>query len=116
MRQAIHTTFALILISCYLLLPATTFAHGNPLPDDTGASVSAKVATNGSPCHECPCSGTQETDCCDSDCCCPCHAPLTRHIGITYSPFVSYLYYPESHPAPTQVYLSIFVPPQNFSV
>jgi hypothetical protein len=116
MRQTIHATCALILISLYLLLPVAVFAHGSPVPDGAGCAVSAKIPAGAPPCGDCPSSETHDGDCCESDCHCSCHAPLTERVAIVYSPFVSFLCCPESHPASPQVYLPIFVPPQNFSV
>jgi hypothetical protein len=115
MCRATNKTLALILISLYLLLPAAVFAHANLGQEIQGSALTVTVQESGVPCDGCPCTGTQDADCCENACPCCCHVPLAQLVTIAYSPFVISLNHPEYHLTSPQVYLSIYVPPQNLS-
>lgn len=107
-----HIITALALI-VYLFLPAQGVVHACVQNTAIQDSRTTYTTAPDSPCDECPCSGEQDSDCCDTTSCpCSCHTPLTRHMH-TYAPIVIVQRFAEPHWSLPQVYLSIFVPPQN---
>lgn len=112
MRHPLYYPFAIIVMALYLLLPARVLAHCSA-PEPCSAGPMLVQAAGDAPCGSCPCSDTQHGDCCESACCCPCHAPFGQRITFTYSPMITFQSTPDLLGEPPQVYLSIFVPPQN---
>lgn len=132
---------ALIMVCAYVLLPLDGFAAHQPPADSVAApaapgpggktlAVAAAVASDspsrllsapeissGSAPSHCPCSERHGSDDCDSSCsCCSCCsylAPLTAQMaGLPSVPDAPYLVYEPIQRFP-EVYLPIFVPPQN---
>jgi len=112
MRHPVYYPFAVILMALYLLLPARALAHCDA-PEPCSAGVQVVQAADDAPWGACPCSDGQHGECCESACCCPCHAPFSQRITITYAPMVTRQGCSEILGELPQVYLSIFVPPQN---
>lgn len=66
------------------------------------------------PCSDCPCSDTTHGDCSFNCSCCSFIPSLTHHFsGIIYPPAEQKLAIAEPYRRLPQVYLPIFVPPQN---
>lgn len=107
---------ACVLIVIYLSLPVTLCAQ-SVVSDVEGASAPAISSTaNTSPLDTCPCSDGHDADCCDTTgCSCACHAPLGQKVLLAYAPVVVVLNFREPFWLLPQVYLAIFVPPQNLA-
>ncbi len=114
--RAYNIFIAVLLIVIYLALPATLFAHSSFMEDDATAQLSSAFSTSTSPCDTCPCSGEQDSDCCDTTSCnCNCHAPLGQGFQLAYTPIIAIQSFRESSWSLVQVYRTIFVPPQNLA-
>ena len=109
---------ALILIAAYLIMPTTIYAQAASLTTGSPSTQATRLAVDaGAPCDSCPCSDEQGSGCCESTSCnCACHAPLASTFRITYAPLIVTENFYESTCSLPQVYLHIFVPPQNISV
>ena len=104
-----------LLIILYLLIPVMGFAHV-ATPDFGTTDIRSSGGVASSPCDGCPCSDEQGTRCCDIDfCCCAFHCPPVQGTQARYAPVVIVARQGESFWKLPQVYLSIFVPPQNQS-
>jgi len=112
MRHLVYYPFAIVVIALYLLLPVKAFAHCDA-PEACNAGAQVVQTGDEAPCGSCPCSGTQHADCCESACCCPCHAPFGQRVTVAYTPMVTFQRCPEVHGELPQVYPTIYVPPQN---
>lgn len=111
-------TFAIILVAAYLVMPTTIFAYASILTTGTPSTQTTRLAADANaPCDSCPCSDEQDSGCCESTSCnCACHAPLASTLRITYAPLIVTENFYESTCSLPQVYLHIFVPPQNIPV
>jgi len=104
---------SLLLLILYLLVPVLGFAHVDG-PDVRAGDSRSIGAIAGSPCDGCPCSDGQGPRCCDAGfCCCAFHFPPLQGVQLRYDPVVITAPHAESFWMLPQVYLSIFVPPQN---
>ncbi|MGB9080008.1 MAG: hypothetical protein WCD00_01835 [Desulfuromonadaceae bacterium] len=114
--RAYNYIIGTVLIVIYLALPATNLAQaatqdGGVLPDKAACS-----STTTAPCDGCPCSDGQGPDCCDTSfCSCACHAPLSQGLRLVYAPVIVTQHFREPAGSSPQVFLSIFVPPQNLA-
>ena len=67
-------------------------------------------------CPNCPERSHPESDDCASSCGCLCHLPASmQSIRITHSPVITEIVFFEPFTALPEVYLSKFIPPQNFT-
>ena len=104
-----------LLLIVYLFIPVMGFAHVTA-PDAGTREIRTVVADAGSPCDGCPCSNEEGSHCCDTGfCSCAFHSPPVQGIRLCYDPDVNIVRHSESFWMPPQVYLSIFVPPQNLT-
>lgn len=104
---------ASLLIILYLFIPVMGFAHVAVINVDATEIGSIDAAT-GSPCEQCPCSDEQGSRDCDTGCCsCAFHSPPVQSAQPSYAPIVIISRHAESFWMLPQVYLSIYVPPQN---
>ena len=102
-----------LLIILYLLVPVMGFAHV-AAPDFGTTDIRSIGGLASSPCDGCPCSDDQGSRCCDTDvCCCAIHCPPVQGAQARYAPVVIVARHAGSFWMMPQVYLSIFVPPQN---
>jgi len=102
-----------LLIILYLFIPVMGFAHAG-VPDAGTTDIRSLCAVAGSPCDHCPCSEEQGSPCCDTDfCSCSFHSPPVQGVQVRYAPVVVIARRTESFWMLPQVYLPIFVPPQN---
>jgi hypothetical protein len=109
---------ALMIICAYLFIPLESYAGLEPLapslPD--GASL-LQIVSPKKPASHCPCSDRHAPDGCNTACsCCSCcsfFAPPAS--GIVFIPTTTALIMPEPAQRFPEVYLPIFVPPQNRS-
>jgi len=102
-----------LLIILYLFIPVMGLAHV-AVADDGATDIRAVGAVTASPCDDCPCSDEQGSRCCDTDfCCCAFHCPPVQGVQLSYAPVVMVARHAESFWMLPQVYLPIFVPPQN---
>ncbi|MDD2853461.1 MAG: hypothetical protein PHY09_16365 [Desulfuromonadaceae bacterium] len=105
---------AILLIIIYLAIPVASHAvaampdaHGNSPHAVSGALLPLSPDT-------CPCSDNGGHVCCDASCgCCVCSAPLGQCLQLKYAPIIVTQLFPEFFWSLPQVYLTIFVPPQN---
>jgi len=103
---------SILALATILMAPVAALSH-QIKPDTVSSAVADKDCDD---CHH-DAADSQKDDCCTtSACACACHAPLALKaitiplpVAVTSS-FVA----PEPQQSP-QVYLSIFVPPQNRS-
>jgi hypothetical protein len=110
-RALRHLSSLLIII--YLFIPVMGFAH---VGDQGVAATEIRSigAVAGAPCGHCPCGDEQGSHCCDTGCCsCAFHSPPVEVLQPGYAPVVVIARHTESFRMLPQVYLSIFVPPQN---
>jgi hypothetical protein len=111
-----HLTFrhmSALLIILYLLIPVMGLAQV-AAPDAGETEIRSNGAVAGSPCGHCPCSDEQGSRCCNTDfCSCAFHSPPVQGVRLSYDPVVIIARRAESFWMLPQVYLSIFVPPQN---
>ena len=105
---------AVLLILVYLFLPVAGFAHV-AAPKVTAMELRSTGGVElGSPCDHCPYSNEHESDCCDTTACsCAFHTPPSQNHRIRYAPVVGLIRLTESFRALPQVFLPIYVPPQN---
>jgi hypothetical protein len=118
---------ALLMVCAYLILPLDSFANlehpfgGFSHSDSTlhSDSPQSEIASLDAPASHCPCSDRHGSDGCNPSCsCCSCcsfFAPIPAEMGwlalqpgTTFSMLEPFKHFPE-------VYLPIFVPPQNLS-
>jgi hypothetical protein len=107
-RHFIPGTLVLVLLAMttILLAPVTGFSHG--LPDS--AKVVSLAVEDG--CHDN--AGDHQDDCCETTACaCACHAPLAESIVLPLPSMVTVKFAALIDLSFPQVYLPIFVPPQN---
>jgi hypothetical protein len=106
-----HMTALLIIV--YLSIPVMGFAHFNA-PAQVAVEERSREGVTSVPCDQCPCGDEQGSDCCDSaSCSCSFHSPPVQTLQIRYSPVVNLLQQSDPFWILPQVYLTIFVPPQN---
>jgi hypothetical protein len=104
---------SVLLIILYLCLPAMGFAHVD-IPDSDVTQKGLRGEATGSLCDHCPCSDEQDSRCCDTDfCSCAFNSPPVRGVQLNYAPVVLIVRHIEAFWELPQVYVSIFVPPQN---
>lgn len=105
-----------ISIVCFcILLAVQSFAHVLPHGFATDIQQS-KVETMQNPCNDCPCEDQQGGRECDVVCsCCSSFASLPESVFFRYSSIVTIMSPSEPLSLMPQVYLTIFVPPQNSS-
>ena len=111
-----HLTFrhmSALLLILYLFVPVMGFAHAGGV-DVWVNEIGSHGGVASVPCDGCPCNDGQGSHCCDSDfCCCAFHCPPVQGIQVRYEPVEVITRHAESFRMPPQIYLSIFVPPQN---
>jgi hypothetical protein len=106
---------SVLLLIVYLFIPVMGFAH-IAVPDAVTTEIRTVVADAGSPCDDCPCSNEEGSHCCDTGfCSCAFHSPPVQGIQLRYDPDVNIVRPTESFWMLPQVYLPIFVPPQNLT-
>jgi hypothetical protein len=114
--RTLNCIIAAALIAIYLVLPATALAKSGTMEGGVPSVQTVSAMTTSSPCNDCPCSDEKDSSCCDSAfCCCACHAPLSQGFQLAYAPVVAIQGFREPAWSLPQVFLSIFVPPQNLS-
>jgi len=102
-----------LLIIFYLIIPVMGFAHV-ATPDIGTTDIRSIGGVASSPSDGCPCNDEQGSRCCDIDfCCCEFHCPPVQGVQARYAPVVIDACHSGSFWMLPQVYLSIFVPPQN---
>jgi hypothetical protein len=108
----------LIIVCAYLFLPLDSFATLNPAFSGSlhnRTSLTLEIAPSEEPASHSPCSDRHGSDGCKPTCsCCSCcsfFAPLAS--GIVFRPTATEHFQPEQFQRLPQVYLAIFVPPQN---
>lgn len=112
-RAYSHIIGTVLIVIC-LALPTTNRAHAAAGEGSSPPIQSECSMADAAPCGGCPCSDGQGSDCCGSSfCSCECHAPLSRDHRIVYAPVIVTQGFREPTGSSPQVYLSIFVPPQN---
>ncbi len=108
---------ALCLVLAYLFLPMDGFAQFQPFAPAAGQTdtLPVKIEAAKDHCPDCPCSdGEHGAGGCDASCsCCSCFAPLPQGVTIDFIPVVTSMIPFERFQTLPQVYLPIFVPPQN---
>lgn len=98
-----------VLIVLYLAFPAASLACA--VSPETGVSSARSFIAPG---DTCPCSDGQSSECCDMTfCTCACHIPLGQGTRLVYAPVIYTQSFREHFWSLPQVFLSIFVPPQN---
>ena len=103
-----------VLIVIYLALPATSFARAVAQEESAPQAQTILSTTGTAPTDSCPCSGDEGSGCCDTIfCSCACHAPLSQTLRLVYAPVIVTHSFREPTGSLPQVFLSIFVPPQN---
>jgi len=103
-----------LLIIIYLLIPVMGFDHVGVQDAAASEIRSIGAVAAGTPCEHCPCGDEQGSHCCDAGCCsCAFHSPPVQRVQPSYAPVVIIARHTESFWMLPQVYLSIFVPPQN---
>ena len=112
MQLALRHVAVSMIILC-LLIPVMGIAHAG-VPDIGAAETRSIGALAGSPCDRCPCGDEQGSHCCDTDfCSCSFHSPPVQGVQVRYAPVVTVVRHDNPFRMLPQVYLSIFVPPQN---
>lgn len=118
MNHRYRFLIALLMLCAYLVLPLDAFAHhasaasATPRGEHSLSCVSAQQPAS----SHCPCSDRHDSRDCDDSCfccfCSPCLAPAAHYLlqprvtSASFSLYDPFRLYPE-------VYLPIFVPPQN---
>lgn len=105
---------ATVLIVIYLTLPIAVCAQISAL--ESGApdvQVNNNVTSTASG-DVCPCADETGSSCCDTTCCCACHAPLGKVFRLAYAPVLASHVFSEPLRFFPLVYQAIYVPPQNF--
>ena len=104
---------ASFLIVLYLCIPVMGFAHV-AVVNVAATEIGSIGAATGSPREQCPCSDEQGSRSCDTGgCSCAFHSPPAQSAQPSYAPVVIITRHAESFWMLPQVYLSIYVPPQN---
>ncbi len=107
---------AVLILILYLCIPVAGFGYADISPAD---AVELRVSGGISqelPCDQCPCGDEQDSDCCGAALCsCAFHSPPEQTLRIRYAPVVVPLRPTDTFWVLPQVYLPIFVPPQNAS-
>jgi len=105
---------SLVILSLYLLLPVQSIASAITALDSADHAFAQKSASSEQlPCHDCPCSAADHSDC-DATCsCCLMLFPSLANLACRYNPAVLQLTAVEPYWILPHVYLSIYVPPQN---
>ncbi|WP_078789591.1 hypothetical protein [Trichlorobacter thiogenes] len=104
------TLLSILALATILMAPVAALSHQD-LPKTVS---SAAAATGCDDCHH-DAADTQQDDCCATTACaCACHAPLTlKAITVPLPVAIASNFNLPTPQAPPQVYISIFVPPQN---
>lgn len=103
---------AVLALVCILLAPVAALSHQADLPLSSGSVVSSGCAA----CHDDAGQASQSDDCDTGACCCACHAPLAiAAVAVPLPVAMASSFSVVTPSAPPQVYLPIFVPPQNRS-
>jgi hypothetical protein len=114
--RAYNYIIGTVLIVIYLALPATNLAYAATQEASAPSAEEAYSSTTTAPCDSCPCSDGQGSDCCDTAfCSCACHAPLSQGLRLVYAPVIVIHRFREPTSSLPQVFISIFVPPQNLA-
>jgi len=110
-RIRIFSTTLLSILALATILMAPVAALSHQVKPDTVTAVADKDCDD---CHH-DAADSQQDDCCTtSACACACHAPLAIATVVVPLPEMATNCHPAITPQePPQVYLSIFVPPQN---
>lgn len=87
--------------------PVALFACNLPEP--------AKVASISNAGGCCDDAGQPQEDCCEAGCSCACNAPLTARLLLPLPNLTPLLFAATTPQSIPEVYLTIFVPPQNHS-
>lgn len=105
------TLLSILALATILMAPVAALSH--QVKPDTVSSALADTDYDG--CHHDAADTQQQDDCCTtSACACACHAPLAVSSPVVPLPEMTTNAHPAITPQePPQVYLSIFVPPQN---
>lgn len=113
-RMAFTRLTACLLLSVFLLLSINSYAQHFPASQQEEIRQTA-VERGYCPTTGCPCTDDHSTTGgCSSECsCCSFLAPLPSPLAYAFSPATSTTDRPEPYWILPQVYLSIFVPPQN---
>ena len=111
---------ALLMVCAFLFLPLESFANHEPAFSPTLYSTSPlEIASPEEPDSHCPCTDRHGSDGCSFNCsCCSCcsfFAPLPTGISCRSIPPVTSFSMIEPFKRFPEVYLPIFVPPQNRS-
>ena len=108
------TLLSILALATILMAPVAALSHQDM---DKTVSSAAAAATDCGNCDHNAADAQQQDDCCTSSACpCACHAPLTlKAITVPLPAMVTSIFTTLEPQQPPQVYLSIFVPPQNLS-
>ncbi|MDK9716415.1 MAG: hypothetical protein OEL57_00735 [Trichlorobacter sp.] len=108
------TLMSILALATILMAPVAALSHQQDMPKVVSSAAAA--ATDCDDCHH-DTTDTQQDDCCTSSACaCACHAPLSlKAITVPLPVMVTSIFTALEPQQPPQVYLSIFVPPQNLS-
>lgn len=98
----------LLALVSLLLAPAASLAHLS----SAGAPAVAATSDNGG-CHGHNSDQQQHDNCQQSACSCACHAPLFSSVTLPLPAAVPLVFAVANLPHLPQVYLPIYVPPQN---
>jgi len=109
-RIVATTLLSILALASILMAPVAALSHQGMT--DVVSSAAADADCDG--CHH-GAADSQQDDCCTtSACACACHAPLTlKAIDVPLPLATASSFNSPTPQAPPQVYLSIFVPPQN---
>jgi len=108
---------AVLIIILYLCLPVVGFAHADISAGLIDVRLTDGGITQEAPCDQCPCSDEHGSDCCGASVCgCAFQSPPEQALRVRYAPVVVSLRSLDSFWVLPQVYLPIFVPPQNMPV
>jgi len=118
-RRKFNIFFIFLLAVLYLFLPAGNLLNA-ATPEFSAADaavVTFVFSSDNSPCDDCPCHQEQkETGCCDTGSYgCSCHTTPPSSISSSYAPTIILTGFFEPVRKTLDVYLQIFVPPQNYS-
>lgn len=106
-----------LMLALYLLLPVRSLSHADMREAAVAdaAVLSIVLSSDASPCGDCPChQGENGSDCCDTGSHgCSCHTASLSNITDRYAPAIVPTGFTEPLWSILDVYLQIFVPPQN---
>jgi len=107
------TLLSILALATILMAPVAALSH-QVLPD-TRSTAASSADCDG--CHgETPADTHQDDGCATTACACACHAPLTlAPVTVPLPVAIASSFNLSTPQTPPQVYLSIFVPPQNLS-